>query len=103
MTIRSALSVTYADVAPQWMIPRAAGAASPKTRTCAMTSWRVFSSSRAAASKSTSDRCARISPIASSEIGRPSRRSSSASHSQSSRQVSNFRWAEKSRTMSAEA
>ena len=37
------------------------------------------------------------------EIGRPSRRSSSASQSQSRRQVSNLNWAEKMRDISAEA
>ena len=85
------------------MMPLAAGAAAPKTCTCAITSCRVFASSAAAALKSTSERCAAIWAIASSGIGNPSRRSSSASHSQSRRQVSNLKRGEKTADIAAEA
>jgi hypothetical protein len=79
---------------------RCGGAEDP---TCAITSWRVRSSSRAAASKSMSVRCARSCSIASSGIGSPSRRSSSASQSQSRLQVSNLNRGEKMRDISADA
>ena len=74
------------------------GAAAPKTRTCAITSCRVFASSRGRGLEVDVGRGApRIWASASSGIGRPSRRSSSASQSQSRRQVSNLKRGEKTR------
>ena len=49
MMIRSALSTTYWLVAPRWMIPLAAGAASSNVWTWAITSWRSRFSQSAAA------------------------------------------------------
>ena len=97
------VSASYAAVPPQWMIPAAAGAAIPKAFTCAITSCRVSRSNRAAVSKSMFSASRRICESASSEIARPSRRSSSARMIQRLRHVRNLKAGEKTRDISAEA
>ena len=104
MMMRSALSTTYWLVAPRWMIPFAAGAASSNVCTWAITSWRSRFSCRAACSKSMSSSLAAIWRRASSLIRlTPNSRSARASSSHNRRHSPNLCRGENKRSISGPA